>query len=150
MRALLKQQSFRRGKRGEWYDRLALLLMRYPSAEEEMKTCGPKKKARLAKGRLSEAVEICVKGLSDPFCHLIYHSSLSRRILRLEGSLEVDKSQRMVFQELLAKAETRVMEGDRLDDAIIGRKSIWSGNDGSELSVEALALEQYIKEGWKG
>jgi Fanconi-associated nuclease 1 len=62
----------------------------------------------------------------------------------------VPKSERQVFDELLLKAETRVMEGTRLDDATIGLKSVWSASDGAELSVEELALEQYRKEGWNG
>lgn len=42
------------------------------------------------------------------------------------------------------------MEGERLDEPTIGKKSIWRASDGSELSVEELALEQYVREGWKG
>lgn len=42
------------------------------------------------------------------------------------------------------------MQGERLDNPTIGKKSVWRGGDGSELSVEELALEQYGREGWKG
>ena len=42
------------------------------------------------------------------------------------------------------------MEGERLDDPTIGKKSIWRASDAEEVSVEGLALEQYVKEGWKG
>lgn len=42
------------------------------------------------------------------------------------------------------------MEGERLDDPTIGRKSVWRASDGEEVSVEDLCLEQYQREGWKG
>lgn len=69
---------------------------------------------------------------------------------RIESSLDVPKDNRRVFPELLKKSESRIMEGERLDDPTIGKKSIWQARDGSEVSVEELALEQYTKEGWKG
>jgi fanconi-associated nuclease 1 len=42
------------------------------------------------------------------------------------------------------------MEGERLDEPAIGKKSIWRASDGAECGVEELALEQYEREGWKG
>ena len=80
----------------------------------------------------------------------VYKSSLQRRISRIESALEVPKEDRRTFEVLLAKSEQRVMEGERLDDPTIGKKSIWRASDGEEVSVEELALEQYVKEGWKG
>lgn len=172
LRALLAQSSFRRGKRGAWYDRLALVMMRYPLGEEANPKCGPKRKERLAKQRKQDALELCLQGLADPYTHLstishflelacsllltrfpmrvVYRSSLQRRITRIESSLDVPKAERRVFEALLAKSEHRIMEGERLDDPTIGKKSVWLASDASELSVEELALEQYGREGWKG
>lgn len=53
---LLQQMHFRRGKRGAWYDRLALILMTH---FEENK-----------KQRRREALDVCIRGLEDSFTHL--------------------------------------------------------------------------------
>ena len=148
LRELLAQRSYRRGKRGMWYDRLALILMTYPSEEEEVEGCSEKKTARLKKARLTEALELCKTGLEDS--HLIYHPSLQRRINRLESSLEVPKSKRQNLGGTLKKATLRIMEGTRTDDMLPGRKSCWLANDGDEVSVEGLSLEGYAKLGWSG
>ncbi|ORY75355.1 VRR-NUC domain-domain-containing protein [Leucosporidium creatinivorum] len=150
LRALLAQTSFRRGKRGAWYDRLALGMMRYPLGDEAKPDCKPKKKERLARQRKLDALEVCLKGLEDPYTHLVYRSSLQRRIQRIESSLDVPKAERRVFDALLAKSEHRIMEGERLDEPTIGKKSVWRASDGAECGVEELALEQYEREGWKG
>ncbi|GAA5879167.1 hypothetical protein JCM1840_006215 [Sporobolomyces johnsonii] len=145
-----KLTSFRRGKRGDWHDRLALVLMKYPLGEEREVGIKAKKKERLARERKEEALRVCERGLDDPFTHLIYKSSLQRRIARIESALDIPKDERRTFEVLLAKSQQRVMEGERLDEPTIGRKSVWRASDGEEVSVEELALEQYTKEGWKG
>ncbi|GAA6016477.1 hypothetical protein JCM8202_006053 [Rhodotorula sphaerocarpa] len=180
LRHLLSQTSFRRGKRGDWYDRLALVLMRYPLGEEarllrkwgvksegddgevkgeakgevkgetELQGTKKEKKDAMLRARREEALTLCEKGLADPYTHLIYKSSLQRRIARLESALDVPAEQRRAFDVVLAKAVPRVMEGERLDDPTIGRKSVWRASDGEEVSVEDLCLEQYQREGWKG
>ncbi|SCV67061.1 BQ2448_5707 [Microbotryum intermedium] len=150
LRTLLAQKSFQRGKRGDWWDRLALLMMRYPLGDEAKSDCAPKKKARLAKQRKLDALQVCIDGLADPYTHLTYRSSLQRRITRIESSLDIAKEERRHFEVLLRKAGDRLMEGERLDEPKIGRKSVWRASDGSECTVEDLVLEQYGKEGWKG
>ncbi|GAA5917685.1 hypothetical protein JCM6882_008325 [Rhodosporidiobolus microsporus] len=101
---LLDQTSFRRGKRGNWYVRLALILMKYPGTrssalpassptkrkakkakkeESDAEMENEDKKEREKRERLEEALELCQRGLNDPFTHLIYKSCLHRRIARL-------------------------------------------------------------------
>ncbi|GAA5874991.1 hypothetical protein JCM3774_000467 [Rhodotorula dairenensis] len=168
-----KLSSFRRGKRGDWYDRLALVLMRYPLGDEarllskwgcktelseegspkvEVELPGSKKdeKDAMLRARREEALALCERGLADPYTHLIYKSSLQRRIARIESALEVPTEDRRTFNLLLAKATPRTMEGERVDVPTIGRKSVWRASDGEEVSVEGLCLEQYQREGWKG
>lgn len=70
IRRILKQRVFRRGKRGAWYERLALVLMKYPSAEERDPNLSERKKCKLADARYQEALAVCLKGLSDPDTHL--------------------------------------------------------------------------------
>ncbi|GAA5922491.1 hypothetical protein JCM3775_005748 [Rhodotorula graminis] len=151
LRHLLAQTSFRRGKRGDWYDRLALVLMKYPLGDEallgdEVKGKKRERKDRLLRERRDEALRVCEEGLKDPFTHLIYKSSLQRRIARIESALQVPPDERRTFDVLLAKSTTRVMEGERVDTPTIGKKSVWRASDGAEISVEELCLEQFHSE----
>ncbi|BGP13581.1 hypothetical protein JCM10213v2_001513 [Rhodosporidiobolus nylandii] len=229
LRHLLSQTSFRRGKRGDWYDRLALVLMKYPGTgegalsrslassaagakedegvkDEEAEEQKPanakgkkpvrkpgkasKGKVKKAKGRakkeedlddgdeemldadvkvkpddddaeeeegekerekrerLEEALRVCEAGLRDPFTHLIYKSSLHRRIARLYSALQLGPPPTPT--EILEKPKQRVMEGERVDVPTVGKKSVWRLSDGAEGTVEELCLEQYVREGWKG
>jgi Fanconi-associated nuclease 1 len=95
LRHLLSQTSFRRGKRGDWYDRLALVLMRYPLGDEarllakwgcktepseeegsspkvevELQGSKKEKKDAMLRARREEALALCEKGLADPYTHL--------------------------------------------------------------------------------
>ena len=84
LRHLLAQTSFRRGKRGDWYDRLALVLMKYPLGDEallgdEVKGKKRERKDRLLRERRDEALRVCEEGLKDPFTHL--SASLSPSLL---------------------------------------------------------------------
>ncbi|KAK4048785.1 hypothetical protein OIV83_004551 [Microbotryomycetes sp. JL201] len=150
LRALLAQTSFRRGNRGAWYDRLALVMMRYPLGQENDDALDDKRKQKLERKRKLEALDLCLTALQDPSTHLIYHSSLQRRIMRIESWLDVPKDERHIFSGALRKSNERIMQGERLDDPTTGRKSVWQAGNGAEVSVEELVLEQYVKEGWKG
>lgn len=155
LRELLDQSCFRRGKRGEWYDRLALVLMHHIKGDKDENR--------------KEALRICNEGLSHPWTHLgkftlhfclhtlqlismiVYHNSLQRRIVRLERALAVTEGEKSpVVAVSLRSAKKRVMKGERLEEGETGKHSIWRSSDGAEISVEALALEQYNREGWKG
>lgn len=143
MASLLEQSCFRRGKRGEWYDRLALLYMHHHSRLDQ--------ENGMDKTQYQEkALKICYEGLNHPWSHLIYHNSLARRIVRLETALDVPREDRHPPVPSLRQALKRVMKGEKLSEGETGRKSIWRAQDGSEVSVEDLCLEQYKREGWKG
>jgi Fanconi-associated nuclease 1 len=66
LRSLLGQSCFRRGKRGEWYDRLALVLMNH--------TGGDKEENR------REALAVCEEGLAHPWTHLSRYSDVTARV----------------------------------------------------------------------
>ena len=172
LRSLLGQSCFRRGKRGEWYDRLALVLMHHFGSGKVRRTIstgpgdareddeGDNDEEMDSSDRLTaykeEALALCREGLAHPWTHLIYHNSLARRIVRLEKALSVPDEDRADFTTQfkiasLRAARKRVMKGERLDEGETGKHSIWSAaKDGKEVSVEELALEGYEKEGWKG
>ncbi|GAA5840395.1 hypothetical protein JCM11251_006549 [Rhodosporidiobolus azoricus] len=178
LRHLLSQTSFRRGKRGDWYDRLALILMKYPgTTSSPSSSCSelspvpakgkakvPKRKAKKEEGsedeamgeegekekekreRLQEALKLCQQGLDDPFTHLIYKSSLHRRIARLYSALSLGPPPSSLHIDLLAKPKQRTMEGERIDMPTIGKKSVWRLSDGAEGTVEELCLEHFHSE----
>lgn len=136
LKDLLGQSCFRRGKRGEWYDRLALVTMHHLK--------GDKDELR------EEALALCKEGLAHPWTHLIYHNSLARRIVRLESALGLPQDERHPPVPGLRAAKKRIMKGEKLSDGETGKKAVWRASDGAEVSVEALSLECYNKEGWKG
>lgn len=129
LRALLNQTAFRRGKRGAWYDRLALVLGHYPS-QLELAAPDLEAKDQLKHARLEDALEVCFRGLDDPLTHLVYRSALERRVKRLESLLKRPVTERTGFAGL-EKAEERVIVGERLDGEVerrvMGRHSVWRG-----------------------
>lgn len=62
--------SFHRGKRGAWYDRLALVMMRYPLGDENSPTVTEKRREKLARKRKEDALALCLQALKDPATHL--------------------------------------------------------------------------------
>ncbi|KAG2183177.1 hypothetical protein INT43_006172 [Umbelopsis isabellina] len=138
LKMLLEQNIYRLGKRGAWYDRLALIQMYH---------------FRTGKRRLHQkaALETCIKAIRDPKVHLIYLSSLQNRIIRLESMLNVPKrEQHDFFYNTLTTATERVIYGERLSDPVTGYKSVFRNNDGGECSVEELSLGYYQKAGYTG
>ena len=87
LRSLLGQRVFRRGRRGDWYDRLALIIAHYPPSD----TISAVRKAK------REALSIAVQGIEDPDTHLIYQDTLQRRIVRLESQLKLPFSEKHDF-----------------------------------------------------
>lgn len=165
LRALLAQRRWRRGKRGAWYDRLALVLMNHynssPAEKEE---------------KQREATQVCIDGLLDEATHLIYRPALSRRLKRLENKLNLPSDERHISFASLLTCKTRELnavrspenrgvvrakscsgsvarEGDD-DEGTGGKgklvgKSLWMGKEG-EVSVEQWVLEWWEKKGYKG
>ncbi|CDZ97246.1 Uncharacterized conserved protein [Phaffia rhodozyma] len=76
LKALLDQKVWRRGKRGAWYERLALVLMTHYKGDQEL-------------DKKEQALDVCLDGLEDEDTHLIYRPSLIRRLTRLEKQLKI-------------------------------------------------------------
>ncbi|RXK39730.1 hypothetical protein M231_02923 [Tremella mesenterica] len=170
LRALLRQHRWRRGKRGAWYGRLALILMNHYNAslvEKELK--------------MREATQVCIDGLLDEDTHLIFRPSLSRRLGRLEKKLNLPADERHISHAELAKCQMRELSATRVlenlgrpklhptrsnstrgaspdvseDESAIDRglqqvgKSVWMGTNG-EVTVEGWVLEWWERRGYKG
>ncbi|EEB89629.1 hypothetical protein MPER_12252, partial [Moniliophthora perniciosa FA553] len=107
LQKLLSQRYWRRGKRGEWYQRRALIQEAYLSKRGGKKT---KDKAVLA-----EAWEGLVEALEDDDTHLVIRPDLVRRMIKLEQALEIPPAlQCKVVRELRKPRE----------DTIVGKR-IW-------------------------
>ncbi|KAI8066909.1 hypothetical protein BC940DRAFT_239533 [Gongronella butleri] len=140
LRKLLEQRRYRNGKRGKWYDRLALIQ----STHLKEPAVRPRKKM---------ALQTCIDGVQDPRVHQIHMYSLHRRIHKLERDLCIPKREQHDFSYMaLQKPSERVIYGmcERLTDPRIGSKSVWRSDNGAEISVEEVAIEYYQKQGYKG
>ncbi|KAI3621492.1 coiled-coil domain-containing protein mtmr15 [Moniliophthora roreri] len=107
LQKLLSQKYWRRGKRGEWYQRRALIQETYLS-----KRGGKKTKDKVV---LTEAWEGLMEALEDDDTHLVIRPDLVRRMIRLEQALEIPAP----FQCKVARELRKPKE-----DTIVGKR-IW-------------------------
>ncbi|KAG9318761.1 hypothetical protein JVU11DRAFT_860 [Chiua virens] len=187
LEALLAQKRWKRGQRGRWYERRAVILSNYfPEDNVTLK-------------RTWDAV---IDGLEDSDTHLVFRPKLQRRLRTLENKLKIPIEDRHKCDGVLAKADKVVFKAVRLrpraaslkldrtgrsmdanitqqdiqryasplptlvkpeQGLIVGStshhkspsdvrkgKSIWLGRNGEELTVEGLALQRYVEQGFKG
>ncbi|CAO3625770.1 unnamed protein product [Cunninghamella echinulata] len=138
LQKLIDQQIYRMGKRGKWYDRLALVQANYLKDIPERK-------------RKKMALQTCIKGIQDPRVHQIYINNLQKRIQRLERDLCIPKREQHDFSYMtLKKPSEKIIHGERISDSITGKKSSWRGDDGAEVSVEEVSIQYYNKIGYQG
>ena len=161
LRALLAQRFFRRGRRGAWYDRLALITARYATDKPA-------------------ARQICLEALSDHDTHIIFVSSIQRRLARLEAALRVPPAERHRGLHHLRESRQVVFHGTRLSPAEVhpahakteeqavlaasgaawqrvprmplrgSTRSMWVGRDAQPCHVEEFCLQQYARQGFRG
>lgn len=134
LQALLAQRYFRRGRRGQWHERLAVLAARPRDGSAD-----DARRAALARS---------LTALADPDTHLIYRFSLQRRVERLESQLKIPPAARHRFGRELRAAHTTTIRGARIDAP--GARSMWQGERGACVSVETLCLEAYARRGFRG
>ncbi|KAK5116330.1 hypothetical protein LTR85_009302 [Meristemomyces frigidus] len=112
---LLEQRLFHTSRRGDWYQRKALLEEHYmhlhlPSPPECKDTESQKKHWKRM------ALRTCEDGLQDQLTHLIFHHDLQKRTMKLEKQLKVPKRQQHEFTHvLLTKPAERTFQGVRIE-----------------------------------
>ncbi|KAK4499437.1 hypothetical protein PRZ48_009951 [Zasmidium cellare] len=112
---LLGQRLFHTSRRGDWYQRKALLEEHYmhlhlPSPPECKDVDAQKKHFKRV------ALQTCEDGLQDQLTHLIFHRDLQKRTTKLEKALKIPKRQQHDFEHVrLTKAEERTFEGIRIE-----------------------------------
>ncbi|CAE6399184.1 unnamed protein product [Rhizoctonia solani] len=175
LEALLRQTRWRRGKRGHWYDRLALIYTRYMGGGD---------------ANLRQAREYLLTALQDDLVSIGSRPMLLRRLQRLEKQLRLPLDEQYVGEGDLKVATETQIEGTRIytpqtstvppkgiaskvasSAAILMHlsgspssslslgsnnqgpkhtgKTIWAGEEG-EVNVETFALEHYVRLGFKG
>ncbi|KAF9898818.1 hypothetical protein BX616_003575 [Lobosporangium transversale] len=162
---LLDQHVYCLGQRGGWYERLALIKSNYAFQK------------RLGK---KEAHQICMMALRDKHVHAVDATLIQGRLIRLESELKIPFRDRHDFSYLtLRKAQTRILTGERLNTPgtaapgyasshsysyipsstgeglsgsriIAQQRPLWRNIDGSDCSVEELALSYYKTLGYMG
>ncbi|KDQ61078.1 hypothetical protein JAAARDRAFT_571662 [Jaapia argillacea MUCL 33604] len=100
LESLLAQKRWRRGRRGRWHDRRALILMTHLDNEDD----------EIAK----KAFDAIVEGLEDVDTHLIFRPMLERRLTRIEKRLGIPVDERHVCEGKLRKAIEVFVEGTRV------------------------------------
>ncbi|KAI0034023.1 VRR-NUC domain-containing protein [Vararia minispora EC-137] len=178
--ALLAQNRWQRGRRGAWYDRMALIFEKHLDKSRESKL---------------EALRITKAGLEDTETHLIYRDKLDRRLHRLENSLKLQKQDlhqcegnlekpRIVtilgrhpacpaenvgpplsldetrrpkgtlsaFITILPKAKNTRSDPSQQKPSKPARtgRTEWVGKTGDVVGVETLALQHYEQAGYSG
>jgi fanconi-associated nuclease 1 len=116
LEGLLAQRRWRRGRRGRWHERRALILMKGKTEEER----------RIA-------LQAVIEGLEDPDTHLstrlfclrrasmtnfafatVFRPRLERRLTTLEKRLNIPEEERHTSAAVLEKAEELTIQGERI------------------------------------
>ncbi|KAF2857417.1 hypothetical protein K470DRAFT_260822 [Piedraia hortae CBS 480.64] len=148
---LLEQRLFHTSKRGDWYQRKALIEEHYMYLHLPSPTsCQDEETIKKHWRRI--ALQTCEAGLEDQLTHLIYHHDLQKRILKLEKALKIPKRQQHTFDHVrLTRPAERTFSGIRIDRP--SNRTVWvDPNDPKgECTVEDLCLAHYSCEmGFKG
>ena len=114
---LLAQRLFHTSRRGDWYQRKALLEEHYMHLHlESPESCKDLESKKKHWKRV--ALQTCEQGLEDQLTHLIFHHDLQKRTLKLEKSLKVPKREQHEFGHVrLTKPAERTFYGVRIERA---------------------------------
>ncbi|KAN0077005.1 VRR-NUC domain containing protein [Tylopilus felleus] len=99
LEALLEQKRWRRGQRGRWHDRRALILSTYSPKDQET---------------MERALDAVMEALRDPDTHIVSRPKLQRRLKRLENKLKIPPNERHICDGILVDADEVEFEAVRL------------------------------------
>lgn len=159
LKELLGQRMFHLARRGDWYQRKALLEENYMAKLDE--PCAAAELERRRKEWNKTAATTCEMALQDSDCHLTFHFGLQKRLLKLEKKLRIPKRLQHDFGHVkLAKPLELTIQGIQLKRETtpkpgsigVPTKTIWLDELDSEgeCSVEDMCLSHFRAEGWKG
>ncbi|KAI0053972.1 hypothetical protein FA95DRAFT_1551753 [Auriscalpium vulgare] len=157
---LLAQRHWRRGRRGAWYDRRALILMHHLA------------KLDLSGETRHRAMLGVVEALEDPDTRLVYRQKLERRLTRLEKLLNIPPEERHVCEGNRQSAKQVNIYRERVRGSLAGlhldsmgrkigpdtkdisnyleRKPKAEGGEAPQRALTVSVPEQKGKSTWKG
>ena len=143
---LLTQRLFHTSRRGDWYQRKALLEEHYmhihlPSPASCKDTESKKKHWKRM------ALQTCETGLEDQLTHLIYHHDLQKRTVKLEKSLKVPKRHQHDFGHVrLTKPLERTFAGVRIERPSTSRRNSEQGSKPSSRGSKTIWLDPELQQ----
>ncbi|KAF5386729.1 hypothetical protein D9615_001528 [Tricholomella constricta] len=145
--ALLDQQFWRRGKRAKWYERRALLQMKYLCIHKHPGE-GEKQKTDLTVIR--QAMEGVHQALKDQDTGIVFRPGLVRRLRRLEKRLKVPEEERAICEGELRKASVVVFSAERLHTTSKSLKLDGNGRPMDGNGATGDGLRKYFSHVAKG
>lgn len=126
LEALLAQRWWRRGRRGKWYERRALILMTHMPRDEETRA---RAYAAVVDSLADEDTSLGelfnLSSLPTLIVHdylEVYRPKLERRLTQLEKKLKIPEEERHTCEANLKKPERIFIEGVRVYDFTKGSK----------------------------
>ncbi|KAJ1653903.1 hypothetical protein IWQ61_006071 [Dispira simplex] len=149
LRKLLDQKVYSTGRRGKWYERLALVQMNYLTSKGQPKTVA-----------YTQSRTTCLEALRDPTVHPAILHKIVKRLDRLETGLGLEEKTRCRLPSLIRQEApvvtitgTRTSTTPHSTTSVVSpsfsRQCYQSRND-QLISVEELALEHYETQGYLG
>lgn len=126
--SLLAQRLFHTARRGDWYQRKALLEEHYMYLHLSSPSVCKDTESQRRHWKFV-ALQTCEEGLEDQLTHLIFHHDLQKRTLKLERALRIPKRQQHEFAHVkLAKPTERTFSGVRIERPPSRRNSEQASN----------------------
>ncbi|KAK9680338.1 hypothetical protein K7432_015971, partial [Basidiobolus ranarum] len=136
LRKLLDQKIFRLGKRGVWYERLALVSAHYTHNKRE---------------GFKRTLEVCLEAIHDDHLPFASSNAIHSRIEWVEKKLAIPKSERHDFSYVsLRQATQTTVYGIRAPVTPEKTRALYINQEGVPCTVEAVALEYYEGLGYAG
>ncbi|TFY67939.1 hypothetical protein EVG20_g3751 [Dentipellis fragilis] len=126
---LLAQTRWRRGRRGRWHERRALILTTHMPH---------------TKTYLQRAYDAVVEGLKDPDTHLVYRPKLERRLTTLEKKLQMPLEDRHSIEGRLEKCKNVTLRGERVRTSLVLDKLLRAAKTAGELESPKKGIQSQL------
>ncbi|KAG1858038.1 hypothetical protein DFJ58DRAFT_726755 [Suillus subalutaceus] len=121
LESLLAQNRWRRGRRGRWHERRALILERYVA-------------------RNDDALSACLDALEDDDTHIVFRPKLDRRLTALEKKLKLDPADRHTSEWSLQPPVLVSFEGVRVRHRAASLKLDRSGRKINDTAKQKVSI----------
>ncbi|KAG2088829.1 uncharacterized protein F5147DRAFT_780837 [Suillus discolor] len=123
LESLLAQRWWRRGRRGRWYERWALILEKHVV-------------------RYDDALLACLDALKDDDTHIVFRPKLDRRLTALEKKLKVEPADRHTSEWNLQPLVLVSLEGVRVRHRAASLKLDRSGRNINDSAKSKVSITQ--------